>query len=99
MTRKEILSAAEECVCTSRQEEYGPIENNFSLIARLWREYLDTDKPITAHDVAMMMALLKIARIATGTFKEDSYVDACGYLSCAGEIAYKGLAPQEESHE
>jgi hypothetical protein len=34
-----------------------------------------------------MMALLKIARIATGTFKGDSYVDACGYIACAGEIA------------
>jgi hypothetical protein len=87
MTRKEILSAAEQCVCTSRQEEYGPIENNFALIARLWCEYLDTDKPITAHDVAMMMALLKIARIATGAFKEDSYVDLAGYAACAGEIA------------
>ena len=89
MTRKEILSAAEECVCTSRQEEYGPIENNFSLIARLWREYLDTDKPITAHDVAVMMALLKIARIASGQTKEDNYVDLCGYAACAGEIALR----------
>lgn len=87
MTRKEILSAAEQCVCTSRQEEYGPIENNFALIARLWREYLDTDKPITAHDVAVMMALLKIARIASGQTKEDNYVDLCGYAACAGEIA------------
>jgi len=93
MTRKEILSAAEECVCTSRQEEYGSIENNFSLIARLWREYLDTDNPITAHDVAVMMALLKIARIATGKFKDDSYIDACGYIACAGEIA---MAESEE---
>lgn len=90
MTRKEILSAAEQCVCTSRQEEYGPIENNFALIARLWREYLDTDKPITAHDVAVMMALLKIARIASGQTKEDNYVDLCGYAACAGEIACKG---------
>ena len=91
MTRKEILSAAEECVCTSRQEEYGSIENNFSLIARLWREYLDTDNPITAHDVAMMMALLKIARIATGKPKTDNYVDLAGYAVCAGEIATEGL--------
>jgi hypothetical protein len=89
MTRKEILSAAEQCVCTSRQEEYGPIENNFALIARLWREYLDADKPITAHDVAIMMALLKVARIATGTFKEDSYIDLAGYAACAGEIAFR----------
>lgn len=87
MTRKEILSAAGECVCTSRQEEYGSIENNFALIARLWREYLDTDNPITAHDVAVMMALLKVARIASGQTKEDNYVDLCGYAACAGELA------------
>jgi hypothetical protein len=67
-TRKHILSEAERCVCTDREEQYGNPKDNFSLIARLWREYLDTDKPITAHDVAVMMALLKIARIATGTF-------------------------------
>jgi hypothetical protein len=89
ITRKSILAEAERCVCTDREAQYGPIENNFSLIARLWREYLDTDKPITAHDVAMMMALLKIARIASGKFKEDSYIDACGYLACAGEVALK----------
>ena len=89
ITRKSILAEAEKCVCTSRQEEYGPIENNFSLIARLWREYLDTDKPITAHDVAMMMALLKIARIASGQKKPDNYVDLAGYAACAGEIAFR----------
>ena len=98
-TRKSILAEAERCVCTDREKEYGNAENNFALIARLWREYLDTDNAITAHDVAIMMALLKIARIATGRFKADSYVDACGYLACAGEIAHKGLVPQEESHE
>ena len=89
-TRKSILAEAEKCVCTSRQEEYGSIENNFSLIARLWREYLDTDNPITAHDVAMMMALLKIARIATGKPKTDNYIDLAGYAACAGEIATGG---------
>lgn len=87
-TRKTILSEAERCVCADREQQYGSPENNFSLIARLWREYLDTDKPITAHDVAIMMALLKIARIASGQVKADNYVDACGYLACAGEIAF-----------
>lgn len=83
ITRKSILAEAEKCVCTDREQQYG----GFALIARLWREYLDTNKPITAHDVAIMMALLKIARIRSRTFKEDSYVDACGYIACAGEIA------------
>ena len=84
MRRAEILEQAQKCVCGDREQDYGSPENNFALIARLWREYLDTDKPITAHDVAVMMALLKIARIATGRQKDDSYVDACGYLACAG---------------
>ena len=88
-TRKHILSEAERCVCTDREEAYGSPENNFSLIARLWREYLDTDKPITAHDVAIMMALLKIGRIASGQVKEDNYIDLAGYAACAGEIAGK----------
>jgi hypothetical protein len=91
MTRKEILTEAERCVCADREQAYGSPENNFSLIARLWREYLDTDNPITAHDVAMMMALLKIARIATGKPKTDNYIDLAGYAACAGEIAMEGL--------
>ena len=90
MTRKEILAEAERCVCTDREQQYGAPESNFSLIARLWREYLDTDNPITAHDVAMMMALLKIARIATGKPKTDNYIDLAGYAACAGEIAMEG---------
>ena len=88
-TRKSILAEAEKCVCTDREQQYGSPESNFSLIARLWREYLDTDKPITAHDVAVMMALLKIARIASGQAKADNYIDLAGYAACAGEIAMK----------
>jgi len=39
--------------------------------------------------VAMMMALLKIARIRTGTATEDSFVDLAGYAACGAEIASK----------
>lgn len=96
-TRKSILAEAERCVCTDREQAYGSPEDNFALIGRLWTEYAKTrcvsisaDVCIEPEDVAIMMALLKIGRIATGTFKEDSYVDACGYLSCAGELAVNG---------
>ena len=86
-TRKSILAEAEKCVCTDREQAYGSPEDNFVAISALWNAY----KPcgFTAHDVATMMALLKIGRIATGTFTADSYVDACGYLACAGEIALR----------
>ena len=91
-TRKEILTDAIQYVCADRQSQYGTPENSFGLIGRLWREYLDTDKPITAHDVAMMMALLKVARISIGQTKADNYVDLAGYAACAGEIAMKEVS-------
>lgn len=40
----------------------------------------------------MMMALLKVARIRSGTGTEDSFVDLAGYAACGGEIATEILA-------
>lgn len=42
---------------------------------------------IDATDVAMMMALLKIARIAGGSGTRDSFIDLAGYAACGGECA------------
>ena len=36
---------------------------------------------------AMMMALLKIARIAGGSGTRDSFIDLAGYAACGGECA------------
>ena len=85
MNRAETLDAAKARVCQNREQEYGAIENNFAMIAGLWSVYLGVE--ITPVDVAMMMNLLKTARIKTGSFKEDSFVDACGYIACAAELA------------
>lgn len=85
MIRRDVLEKAITCVCNGRELEYGTPEDNFSLIARFWDLYLDGRQP-NAHDVAIMMALMKIARIATGVQKEDSYVDAAGYIACAYEV-------------
>lgn len=94
MTRAEILDRAKKCVCEDRESQYGSPEDSFELIAELWEPIIRTycvsdgaDVCITADTVAIMMSLLKIARIAGGRFKADSYIDACGYIACAGEIA------------
>lgn len=84
MKRAEILEAARKCVCGEREQEYGKPENNFALVGRLWEAY--TGHSYSAKDVAMMLALLKVARIKTGV-KGDSFVDLAGYAACAGEIA------------
>lgn len=85
MNRSEILETARKCVCGEREQDYGRPEDNFNRIAALWSAY--TGHTFTAVDVAMMMALLKIARIKTGTGTSDSFVDLAGYAACAGEIA------------
>lgn len=84
MTRAEILQKAEQCVCGQREQDYGSPEDNFQKIADLWTVY--TGNHLTAADVAMMMALLKIARIKTGAAAEDSFVDLAEYAACGGEI-------------
>lgn len=86
MNRKQILRKAEECVLGQRGQDYGAPENNFETIARLWSAYLKDKHYILPQDVAIMMCLLKIARIKAGG-TEDSYVDLAGYAACAGELA------------
>jgi len=85
MTRPEILERARKIVCGEREQDYGSPEDNFDKIARMWTAY--SGVPFNSVDVAMMMALLKIARISTGTGTEDSFVDLAGYAACGGEIA------------
>lgn len=96
MKREEILETAKKCVCGEREQDYGTPEENFSTIGQLWATYLRAAHPveckditiitITPKDVAIMMSLLKVARIATGK-SPDSFVDLAGYAACAGEIA------------
>ena len=83
-TRGEILDTAKENVCDGRPQEYGGPENSFARIAALWSAY--KGHTYTAHDVAMMMALLKIARTQGGKYNPDNYIDMAGYAACAGEI-------------
>lgn len=84
MRRKDILTAAEKCVCTDRQTQYGSPEYSFRLIADFWNKYLGVSN-IKPRDVAAMLALLKIARIRNGV-KDDNWIDLAGYAACGGEI-------------
>ena len=86
-TRKRVLSEAERCVCGQREQDYGTPEDSFEMIGKLWTVYLDYATKIDAHDVAAMMALLKIARIAKSPDHMDSWCDLAGYASCGGGIA------------
>lgn len=93
--REAVLDAAKECVSVTRcldydhgDSEYDGMENNFATIAALWNTYLNcNDVDILPHDVAAMMALLKIVRLKNNPTHQDSWVDLAGYAACGGEVA------------
>ena len=89
MNRKEFFETAYNTVSLEREKDYGDVRVNFSKIAELWTAYLGM--PITAVDVGLMMCLLKIGRIKTGTGKIDSWIDALGHLGLSADIDKGGL--------
>ena len=95
-TRQRVLKEAEKCVCGKREKDYGTPEDSFRPIAQLWEIYIRertvgglTDVCVNPEDVAIMMAMLKIARLANNPEHMDSWVDLAGYAACGGEIAGK----------
>lgn len=86
-TTKDFLSEATRLVSNDRQKDYGDKTENHNNIAKLWSAYLDVE--ISAHDVALMMALLKMARTKLGAVSKDTYIDMSAYSAIAGEIKFK----------
>jgi hypothetical protein len=87
--REEILQAAMEAV-TKRNLTYGEPEDSFSAIAELWLAWLKIRKTqdLGVVDVAIMMMLMKIGRLAgNGGNHIDTWIDIAGYAACAGELA------------
>src|SRR5512139_1226816 len=92
-SKREVLETAIRAV-GDRGLNYGKAEDNFDRIARLWNAHLvniglvrvPEEALLTAADVAMMCALLKIARLENMPEHQDSWVDLAGYAACGGEI-------------
>lgn len=95
VTAAEICEQARELVGGDRARTHGDKVDNHQNIANLWGAYLRNrfikpapgERQLDAHDVAQMMALLKIARTCAGEHNPDDYVDGAGYQAVAGEIA------------
>ena len=86
MKRDEILAKAGELINGDRKEDYGDAYLNHMRIAEFWNNYLDHEIKLTPTDVAMMMMLVKIAR-CIHSYKDDSFVDICGYAALAAEMS------------
>ena len=89
INRKEVLDRADKCVNGDREGSYGSPEDNFARIAKMWNAYWGNTYPhkeFKPSDVAAMLVLLKIARIGSGNYKDDNWVDVAGYAACGGEL-------------
>lgn len=97
MERQSILDTAQQLVSNDRNSVYGHPRDNFGTTAEMWNAYIkrreashkaQSENPfaLTALDVAHMMALVKLARLANTPDHPDSIVDVVGYELTADKV-------------
>ena len=87
-SRYKLLTDARKAVS---RIEYGGPEDSFQRIANLWNDWMaERSKSIGEgfgpDDVAVMLMLVKIARLMSQVGHYDSIVDIAGYAACLAEI-------------
>lgn len=90
MKASEMLIHTAGLVGGQRAEDYGDKTINHQRIANLWNYWLNergSPSAITAYDAAMMMLMLKLARLMHSPGHQDSHVDIAGYASVLEEIS------------
>jgi hypothetical protein len=93
--REELLQDAIRTVVRDRNSTYGTPEDSFNKIADLWNVLLNkklkVEHAINPTDVALMMTLLKVARLIENPEHYDSWVDIAGYASCGADVTLSAL--------
>ena len=86
MKSRDLLKETIKVITGPRAKDYGDKCINHANISELWSSYLGYK--ISPHDVAICMALVKIARLKNRRTK-DCYIDIAGYAAIAAEIENK----------
>jgi len=86
--REFVLNEAMKCVTKDRNSSYGAPEDNFQHIADLWNAQFKDRRgefKFSSFDVAIMFALMKLARTRTSPKHKDNLIDCAGYVACAAD--------------
>lgn len=78
--REKLLQEAIHITTGPRNTTYGDPKDNFADIAALWNTY--TDASFKSTDVALMMILVKVARLMNKPNDKDGWLDIAGYAAC-----------------
>ena len=74
-----------------RNKEHGHTQRSFGMIADMWSVYINHSFTIRGevrlkpHDVAQMMAMVKLARTVYG-YSIDNFIDGAGYTALAAML-------------
>lgn len=82
MRASDYLNEA-KAIIQDRGMEYGHPSDNMQRTAAFWSTYLEM--PITDYQVAMCLALVKIAR-SMETGKADTYIDLAAYACISAQL-------------
>lgn len=82
------LDTAKSLVLGDRNKDYSDPKPNFDQTAELWSAYMGLQ--YSAHDVAVMMILVKVARLSSSPHKLDNWIDVAGYAACGAEVSPLG---------
>lgn len=97
MTHPSILAQAAHIVDSDREQTYGDPARNLRTTANLWDDWLLargwSGPGLSTNDIAYMMVLLKLARLANNPTHHDSQVDVCGYMHLAARIQQPNCPP------
>lgn len=89
------MSEKIDALLEQRGSSWGNAANTHSRIAQVWSGILDTE--VTAGQVALCMAGLKLVRASVNPDDPDSFDDGHGYLTIAEDIfGHKKLAHETQ---
>ena len=92
--KQSVLDEAKVIIYGDREKTYGKPSKNLETIGKMWGAYINNSVGnvfdengeliefiFDPKDVAIMMVLLKAARLANDQSHRDSVVDICGYAA------------------
>lgn len=77
-----------------RANQYDAPELNLKRIASMWTNFLKRE--VNAYEVAVMMAMLKLARLSQG-YHQDTLEDAAAYIALAEILKNTEIGESNES--